>query len=135
MTNSRPSSSKAAFVACLQSMIDGLQKHSPNGQFTLGGTTFTTASLVTLFESVITAMTNVTAARASTTDAVAAMNGAMAKAGPVFQSLKSNLLNTNGTATSTLADYGLEPPKARTPLTSADEPDARGDAVPATTKS
>ncbi len=121
MTNSRPSSSKAAFVACLQSMIDGLQKHSPNGQFTLGGTTFTTASLVTLFESVITAMANETAARAGATDAVAAMNGAVAKAGPVFQSLKSNLLNTNGTATSTLADYGLEPPKARTPLTSAEK--------------
>ncbi|HEY3817061.1 MAG TPA: hypothetical protein VGL81_07820 [Polyangiaceae bacterium] len=105
----------------MQSMIDGLQKNSPNGQFTLGGTTFTTASLVALFQSVITAMANVTAAQASATDAVAAMNGVVAKAEPVFRSLKSNLLNTNGAATSTLANFGLEPPQARTPQTSAEK--------------
>jgi hypothetical protein len=121
MTNSRPSISKAALATRLQSMIDGLQKHSPNGQFTLGGTIVTTAFLVTLFQSVLTAMANVTAAQASATDAVAAMNAAVAKAGPTYLSLKRDLLNTVGTATSTLADYGLEPPKARTPMTSAEK--------------
>jgi len=121
MPNTKPSNSKAAIVARLQSMISGLQKHSPNGQFTLGGTAYTTASLVQLFQSVIDAMAAVTAAQASATDAVTAMEGVVAKVGPVFLSLKRNLLNTVGTATSTLADYGLEPPKARAPMTSAEK--------------
>lgn len=105
----------------MQAIISGLQKHSPNGQFTLGGAPFTTASLVTLFQSVISAMAAVTAAQASASEAVAAMVKAVAQAGPTYLLLKRYLLNLYGTSTSTLADFGLQPPKARTPMTSAEK--------------
>jgi hypothetical protein len=101
----------------MQALIAGLQKHYPSGQFTFGNVAYTTAALVTLFQSVITAITNVNAAQASAKDAVASMNGAIATMGPVFLALKNNLQNTYGTTSTTLADFGLEPEKARTPLT------------------
>ena len=40
----------------MQAVIVGLQKHFPNGQFTLGNTAYTTAALVTLFQGVIDAI-------------------------------------------------------------------------------
>jgi hypothetical protein len=110
--------SKAVVLALMQALISGLQKHSPNGQFTLGGAPYTTASLVQLFTSLVNAITAVTAAQASTKEVVATMYAVAAKVGPVFLALKSNLLNTYGTSTSTLADFGLEPQKARAPRTS-----------------
>lgn len=58
------------------------------------------------------------AAQARATEAVAAMRALEAEVSPVFLNLKSSLLNTCGPSATTLADYGLEPPKARTPLTS-----------------
>ena len=111
------SQSKAAVLAQMQAVIVGLQKHFPNGQFTFGNTAYATAALVTLFQGVIDAINVVNAAQLSAKDAVASLNGAIAKAGPVFLSLKHNLQNTYGTASTTLADFGLQPEKARTPMT------------------
>jgi hypothetical protein len=58
------------------------------------------------------------AAQAGAKDAMTALHGVKAKVGPVYQAYRRFLLATYGSATQTLADYGLEPPKARTPLTS-----------------
>ena len=75
-----------------------------------------------LFESVITAMANETAARAGATDAVAAMNGAVAKAGPVVPVPQEQPPQHQRHCD--VDSRGLrppEPPKARTPLTSAEK--------------
>jgi hypothetical protein len=117
MSNTRIRQPKAALLAQMQAVIAGLQKHFPNGQFTFGNTAYTTAALVTLFQSVITALTQLNAAQASAKDAVTALTGVTATMGPVFLSLKRNLQNTYGTTSTTLADFGLQPQKARTPLT------------------
>lgn len=121
MSTSSKNASKAAISARMQAIVSGLQKHLPNGQFTLGGAPFTTSALVTLFQNVTTAMAAVTAANASARAAVASMVKAVAQAGPTYLLLKRYLLNQYGTDTSTLADFGLEPAKARTPLTSAEQ--------------
>jgi ABC-type transporter Mla subunit MlaD len=110
-------STKAAALAQMQALIDGLQKHYPNGQFTFGNVTYTTQDLVTLFKSLMTAIVAVNAAQASAKDAVQTMNGVKAKVTPVFRALKRNLQTTYGTATQTLADFSLEPETAPTPLT------------------
>jgi hypothetical protein len=117
--SSTTSNAKAATLARMQAAISGLQKHLPNGQFTFGGVATTTASIVQLFQSLIAAMSAVTAAQASATEAVAAMRAAAAKVGPVYLALKNSLLGTYGNATSTLADFGLEPHKAPAPRTAA----------------
>jgi len=109
--------SKATNLAQMQALISGLQKHTPNGQFTLGGNPYTTAALVQLFQSLANAITAVTASQASGKEVVASMRAVEAKVGPVFLALKSNLLNTYGGSTSTLADFGLEPHKAPAPRT------------------
>jgi TPP-dependent 2-oxoacid decarboxylase len=115
MSNTRIRQPKAALLAQMQAVIAGLQKHFPNVQFTFGNTAYTT--LVTLFQSVITALTQLNAAQASAKDAVTALTGVTATMKPVFLSLKRNLQNTYGTTSTTLADFGLQPQKARTPMT------------------
>lgn len=62
-----------------------------------------------------------TGAQASAKDVVATMRAVEAKVVPVFQDLKSNLLNTFGNSATTLADFGLEPRKARAPMTSEEK--------------
>ena len=113
--------SKAATTARMQAMITGLQKRFPSGNFTLGNQSFTTAALVTLFQSVIDATTKVNASQASTKVAVTGMRTAQASAGPVFLVLKRWLVSSYGTAADILGDFGLEPPKAPAPRTTEEK--------------
>jgi len=114
------STSKAAVIAQLQLLIAGLQKQFPNGNFTLGNTAFTTATLVAALESLINAIDAVTTAQASAKVAVAALRATSAQVGPTVLALKRNLLATFGTASDTLALFGLEPRKAPAPRTGAE---------------
>jgi hypothetical protein len=115
--SSTTSKSKAATLAQLQSLIGGLQKQFPNGQFTLGNTVFTTATLVQAIQSLIDAINAVNTVQASAKVAVAALRATVAKVGPVVLALKRNLLAMFGNATDTLALFGLEPRKAPAPRT------------------
>jgi hypothetical protein len=119
---------KAAALANLQAVISGLQKHFPNGQFTLGNVAYTTSDLVGLFQSLIAAINAVNAAQAIAKDDVAAMHGVEAKVDPIYRALTHNLRTTYGTVTQTLADFGLKPPKARTPLTAEQKAAAKAKA-------
>jgi hypothetical protein len=113
------SRSKLAALARVQALIAGTQKHFPNGSFTLGSTTYTTASLVQLLQSLADAISSLNSVQASAKDALAAMDGTEAKVGPVVEAYKRFVLAAFSNATQTLADFGLEPPKVRAPLTSA----------------
>jgi hypothetical protein len=117
MSNSSLMKTKAAALAQLEAVIEGLQKHFPNGQFLIGNVAYTTATLVQVFQGLITAIKGVNAAQVSAKDAVASMRTEEAKVRPVFKGLKRNLQSTYGTASTTLADFGFEPIKAPTPLT------------------
>jgi hypothetical protein len=110
---------KAAALARVQALIAGTQKHTPNGSLTFGNATYTTDTLVQLFQGLIAAMEALDAAQASAKDAMSALRDAHANVSPVLRAYRRYLIATHGNAAQTLADYGLEPPKARTPLTSA----------------
>jgi hypothetical protein len=116
-TTSRPS--KAATLARVQAIIAGTQKHTPNGSFTIGNATFTTQSLVQLLQGLADAIAKANEAQASAKEAVAALRLEQAKVDPVLLDYTRILIATYGTAVQMLADYGLQPRKARKPLTSA----------------
>jgi hypothetical protein len=115
--SSTKSTSKAAVLAQLQMLVSGLQKQFPNGNFTLGNTAFTTATLVVALKSLIEAIDAVTTAQASAKVAVAALRATKAQVGPIVLALRRNLLATFGNAADILALFGLEPRKAPAPLT------------------
>jgi hypothetical protein len=114
-------STKASTVAQLQSLIQGLQKQFPNGKFTLGNTGYTTKTLVQAFQSLISAINAVNTAQANAKVAVAALRAATAQVGPVVLALKRNLQSMYGSATDTLALFGLEPHKAPAPRSTAEK--------------
>jgi hypothetical protein len=107
---------QAAALAGVQALIAGTQKHFPNGQFTLGNTAYTTASLVQVLQPLADAYSAVSAARLNATDAVAALRTTETKVDPVIRDYVTFLRATFSNAKAQLGDFGLQAPKARTPL-------------------
>jgi hypothetical protein len=115
MSNSK--NTKATALANLQALIAGTEKHTPNGQFTLGNVAYSTASLVQLFKSLVDAMTAQNVADAAAKEALVAVRDVDTKVHSVVTAYRKYLLTTYGSAAQTLADYGLAPAKAPKPLT------------------
>ncbi len=111
--------SKATALAHLQALMAGTNKHFPNASFMLDNTTYSAASIVALLQSHADAIAASEAAHASARDAVLALRAAEARVGPVTQAYKRLLRTMFGKATQTLADFGVQPARERTPLTSA----------------
>jgi hypothetical protein len=109
---------KAAALAYVQALIAGTLKHFPNGQFTLGNVVYTTASLLQLFTSLAAAMTALNTAQKAARDALVALDGLEPHVRPVMQAYVRFLRAAFNNTASVLGDFGLEPPKAKTPLTS-----------------
>jgi len=98
-------------------VLVGLQKHLANGQLTFAGGTFTTAQIEAQLQLLIALRAAVNAARAATTAKVAAET-AQAPALRAFMSALVECLRVQfGTQADVLADFGIAPKKARTPLT------------------
>ncbi len=111
------STTKAAALAHVQALIAGTTKHFPNGSFTLGNTTYTSASLIQVLQGLVSAMQARNVAETSAKDALTAEQAAQAQTGPILRAYERLVLAAFANATQTLADFGLTPPKARTPLT------------------
>jgi hypothetical protein len=109
---------KATALTQVQALIAGTEKHFPNGTFTLGNTAYTTATLTQAFQSLADALSALSAAHVRVKDAVLALRGIEATVGPLTRDYKSFVLAAFRTASAQLADFGLQAPKARTPLTS-----------------
>jgi hypothetical protein len=116
MSKTRTQVSKAAALASVQALIAGTQKHFPKGSLNFGNATYTSASLLQLLESLAEAITGLNAAQLAAKDALTNKLDVEAKVGPVITAYKSFVKATFTGASQTLADFGLEPPKARTPL-------------------
>ena len=116
-TTNTSTKTKAAALAHVQAIIAGTTKHFPNGSFTIGGTVYTAASLVQVFQGLADAMTARNAAQAGAKDALAAEQAAQTRVGPILLAYKRLVLAAFANAAQTLADFGLTPPKAPTPLT------------------
>ena len=108
---------KAKALASLQALIAGTQKNTPNDTLTFGGASYPAATLIQLFQSLVNAFVAHDAAVASAKDELLALRDVEAKVDPVVRDYKRFLRSKYGKATQTLADYGLAPEKARTPLT------------------
>jgi hypothetical protein len=117
MTTIASGQNQATALARVQALIAGTQKHFPNGSFTLGNATYTTASLVQALQGLADALTAVNAAHAGVKDSVAALGATQAKVAPLLRDYTSFLRATFSTATAQLGDFGLQAPKAHTPLT------------------
>jgi len=107
---------KTAALALVQALMAGTLKHFPNGSFTLGNTAYTTATLVQVLQNLEQALVAVNAAQASVKDAMTALHSVEANVGPVIRDYKRFVLAAFSTATQQLVDFGLQAPKARTPL-------------------
>jgi hypothetical protein len=115
--SSSTSTTKAAALAHVLALIAGTQKHLPNGSFTIGSVTYTSASVVQVLQDLVSAMQARDAAETGAKDASTAAQATQAKVGPILRAYERLVLVTFAGATQTLADFGLAPPKARTPLT------------------
>jgi ABC-type transporter Mla subunit MlaD len=129
MPNTTSKVSKAAALAQVQALIAGTQKHFPSGQFTLGNVAYTTASLVQLLQSLAAAMTAVATAQASAKDALTNLQSVAATVKPAMQAYVRYVRAAFNNATQSLADFGLQPPKARTPLTTEQKAAAKAKAA------
>jgi hypothetical protein len=118
MSSTTSTKTKAAALAHVQALIAGTTKHFPNGSFTIGSTVYTAASLIQVLQGLASAMTAHNAAEAGAKDALAAEHAAQTQVGPILLAYKRLVLAAFANATQTLADFGLAPPKARTPFTS-----------------
>jgi hypothetical protein len=114
---STTSKTKAAALAHVQALIAGTTKHFSNGSFTFGNTTYTSASLVQVLQGLVSAMLARNAAETGAKDALTAEQAAQTQIDPIVRAYERLVLATFASATQTLADFGLTPPKARTPLT------------------
>jgi hypothetical protein len=118
MSSTKSKPDKAAALASMRALIAGMQKHFPNESLTLGNTAYTTDTLVKALQGLADALTAVDAAQANAKDAVNALRAMKAKVGPLERNLRSFLRLRFGTANAQLVDFGVQPAKARTPLTS-----------------
>jgi hypothetical protein len=105
-------------LARVLALIAGTNKHFPNGQFTLGSTVYTTATLLPVLQGLADAIAAVNTAHAGVKDAIAALAGMTAKAGPTVSAYHRFVLAAFSNATQTLADFGIAAPKPRAPRTS-----------------
>ena len=112
------SPNKATALARVQALMAGTEKHFPNGSFTLGNTTYTTASIVQALKSLEDALATVDAAQSGARDAVSALRATEATLAPLLRDYRSFLRATFSTAASQLADFGLPPVKVPRPLSS-----------------
>jgi hypothetical protein len=118
-TTNTSTKTKAAALAHVQAIIAGTKKHFPNGSFTIGSTVYTAASLIQVLQGLVDAMTARNAAEAGAKDALAAEHAAQTRVSPILLAYKRLVVAAFANATQTLADFGLTPPKARAPLTTA----------------
>jgi hypothetical protein len=115
-TPSNRITSKAAALAHVQALMAGANKHLPDQSFKLGGTAYTTASLIQALQALVNAMTARDAAEAGAKDVLAAEKAAQKQAAPTVLAFKRFVLLTFASNSQVLADFGLTPPKARAPL-------------------
>lgn len=107
---------KSAALAQVQALIAGTTKTFPNATLTFGNASVQSSSIIQDLQNLEKAMLALNAAESNAKDAMSALRTLEASVGPLLRAYKRFLLATYGTATQQLAEFGLQPPKARTPI-------------------
>jgi hypothetical protein len=110
--NKMAAQSHAATIASLGKLIAGLQKYPPSGALSLDGTSYTTAEVVSLLQSIVDALNAVVLARATYTKAVHAAEALASDNGPVVRDLKQSVQMTYAKSDDVLSVFGLTPRKS-----------------------
>jgi hypothetical protein len=105
------------YIQEIQSLISGMQKHTPNLALIIASQTYTSVQLMQLMQALITSTSAVLAAKTAWHDAVQGNLKLVAQDGPVIQELRQTVGLMYSNSESVLADFGLLPKKTRTPLT------------------
>ena len=114
----RPKNNHATQMAADQAMVDGFTKHAATLLTLLvGGNTVKTSDLITVLQARIVAIKGAIAAKAAAMAAVAAMRDELAKSAVLVSGARQALKVAFAGQADQLGDFGLKPPKVRTPLT------------------
>ncbi|HEV3193906.1 MAG TPA: hypothetical protein VGY54_25550 [Polyangiaceae bacterium] len=105
-------------AARVKQLILGTQKHFPNGsdKLQVGGATFTVTALTQLFQSFVDQREAVEAARAFARAKVETERSKAPSQHAVIRAFETVVRGSFGNSADALADFGLAPPKARTPM-------------------
>jgi len=106
---------KTDFIAQLQGLIAGIQKHYAGQTVHFGGQDVTSAALVTLFQAAIDASNAAKLVDTQRTAAIAKATAAMQQARPAAKGFTALVLAASGSDTATLADFELKPRKVTEP--------------------
>jgi hypothetical protein len=110
---------KNSQAALAKQLIAGVNKHFPNGsqQLQVGGATFTVTGLTTLLQSVVDNREAVEVSKAASKAKVQAEAAQAPSRRALMHALETMVRSNFGNSADVLADFGLAPPKARTPRT------------------
>jgi hypothetical protein len=126
-------STKETVNALAAGMLAGMKKHFANGAQTLtfggGSVTATVDQAITNLQAVVDNRAAVVAARANATNVVAAENSKLPALVAFLRALEAFIRLNFGASATILADFGLEPPKARTPMTAEEKAVAKAKAA------
>ncbi len=118
MSTTTSRTTKATALTQVQALIAGTQKHFPTGSFTVGSTAYTAASMTQILQGLVNALTALNAAHVQLKAAGLTFTEIDSQVAPLIRDYKRFVLGMFGTAPATLADFGVQPPKAHAPLTS-----------------
>jgi len=116
MSNSTGKNSQAAQM---KQLISGTMKHYPNAstELQVGGATFTVTSLTQLMQDFVNTREAVETSKAATRAKVETERNQAPSQIAVATAFTRIVRGTFGSSADALADFGLAPPKARTPMT------------------
>jgi hypothetical protein len=118
MSSITSKSSKATVLTRVRALIAGTEKHFSTTAFVLGKTAYTAATLTEALQSLANAIVRLNALHASVKDAVMELRAIETQVAPLMRDYQRVVLAAFSTGAQELADFGMQPPKARTPMDS-----------------
>jgi hypothetical protein len=107
---------KKTFAQSITNLIAGTQKNLPNAALTLDGQSYTRSSLAALLQGLADVLAKSSAAESTWHDTLQQERTMRSQVSPVLTAYTNWLLATYGSSPAVLAEFGLTPRKARTPL-------------------
>ncbi len=118
MSNSKKRNSKSSEASLAKQLVAGIGKHMTNvASVTLLGATMTPAEVAKSLETFAALRSDAEAAKANATTKVAAENAHAPALRALMDAFMAVVKAAYGTQADVLADFGLPPKRARTPLT------------------
>jgi hypothetical protein len=124
--------SKTNQASRVKQLITGANKHFPNAsdKLTVGGATYTVSALTMLLQSFVDLREAVDVSKAATKAKIEVERAQAPSLRGVVSAFEAFVKATFGNSPEALADFGLSPRKARTPMTAEQRPSLQRSALP-----